>query len=841
MMTRYYRRPDDSLSLSDNLIRTIFQDESGDLWIGTENGLNKFDYSKQQFHSYFHDISNINSISNNKVYALYEDREGLLWIGTYGGGIDIYNKKNNTYHHYQFSFENNHSLSNNKVYCIYEDRTENIWIGTYSGVNKVNRSSSNFKHFTYSQKETNCLNSKIVWGFYEDTLGVIWIATNNGINIYDENKGNFTAIQKEHHNTNTLSSNSIRCIIKDREGIYWIGTEDAGVDRLDIKKWEFMNFSYSPFDKNTLCDNNIWFIYEDQKSYLWIGTLNGLSRYDRHKQEFKNYRNDLSDSTSICGNIIYSAFDKNDDKLFFCTNNGICSYDYIKDNFQRYSFDNDGQEIKDIRIVSMTIDKEGTWWLGTMGEGLIRYNPLSKTSKFFTEKNGLPNNIVYAALEDNNENLWLSTNWGLSKLNIKTESILNYDIEDGIQSYEFNAGAAIKSKNGEMYFGGMNGFNSFFPDEIISQKGSFSLMITDLKIFNKQTDREYMDGDTISLQYYDNFFSFEFSALDFLNPQKIKYSYLLEDVDKDWIITDATNRFAEYKNTRAGTYKFNVKASFNDKEWSDNGISITVIITPPWWNTLLFKILFSSIIILIILFIITQRFRTLKRKHKKEKDDLDIKQKLMDLERKSLRLQMNPHFIFNSLNSIQSFVVSSDSDKAIHYLAKFSKLMRMILHNSRETHIPLSEEVKSLKYYMDMEKLRFDDKFDYRINISPKIDTEFIGIPPMIIQPYIENSIIHGLIHKKNEGNIKISIELVSNSIYCIIEDDGIGREMSKQIKDESGLERKSTGMKITKERLHLLSKAYNEQFLVDVIDLKNQEGKATGTRIELRINYIEL
>ncbi len=840
-ITRFYHRPEDTLSLSDNLIRTIFQDRSGDLWIGTERGLNKFDYKSQQFTSYLQDINNNNSISNNKVYALFEDREGILWIGTYGGGINLYNKRNNTFSHYKHNHDIVNSLSNNKVYCIYEDNKANIWIGTYSGVSRVDRTSSRFRHFTHTANGINCLSSSIVWSFLEDTTGILWIATNDGITLYDKHSKKFSAINKEEHHSNSLTSNNIKTIFKDKEGIFWIGTEDAGIDRLDVKRWEFENIHHDPMNKNSLCDDNVWKIFEDSEGFLWIGTVNGLSVYDRENRKFENFKHNPLDSGSICGNTVYSIYEDSKGKLFFCTKNGLCHYNNDGENFFTYSFEKDGYIIRDIRIVSMIKDKDGIFWLGTMGDGLLRYDPDKKRSKFYTEKNGLPNNIVYAALEDDSSNLWLSTNWGLSKFNKTTESIVNYDIEDGIQSYEYNAGAAYKNREGEMFFGGMNGFNSFYPKDIKSNGNTPALVITALKIFNKETNKEYFDGDTIRLPYNANFFSFEFSALDYINPLKDKYRYMLEDVDKDWVTTDAFQRFAEYKNTKAGTYIFKLKASNNDKVWKDEGISLMVIITPPWWNTLIFKILLTLIILLMILFLINKRFRDLKKKHEKEKHDLAIKQQLMDLERKSLRLQMNPHFIFNSLNSIQSFVVSSDSDKAIHYLAKFSKLMRMILQNSRETHITLSEEINSLKYYMDMEKLRFDDKFDYDIIVDPKVDTEFIGIPPMIIQPYIENAIIHGLIHKKGKGIINISFELMDASIHCVIQDNGIGRKMAMKIKDESGLKRKSTGMKITKERLDVLSKEQNEQFNVNVIDLKNEVGESDGTRIELRIIYKEL
>lgn len=842
MLTRYYHRPEDSLSLSSNLIRTIFQDKGGTLWIGTEKGLNKFNYNDESFKSFLHEENNANSLSNNKIYAIYEDKEGKLWIGTYGGGINIYNKENDSFTHSKYIPDNPYSLSNNKVYCIFEDDASNIWIGTYSGVNKVDRKSPEFRHYTHIPREDSCLSSSIVWAFLQDTSGIVWIATNNGINLFEKKSGKFSVIQHEEGITNSLSSNKTKTIFKDKEGFFWIGTEDAGVDRLDVKNWKFKNYRNNPYSKNTISDNNVWVIYEDSRDYLWIGTDNGVSRYDRKNEVFKNFRHDPLNKGSICGNTIYYIYEDADGQLFFCTKSGLCRYDRETNNFKTLAFNReDGTEADNLRIMWMNQDNDGIFWFGTMGEGLLKYDPFSQKAKFYTEKDGLPNNIVYAALEDKNSNLWLSTNWGLSRFNKLTGSIINFDIEDGIQSYEFNGGAAYISPEGEMYFGGMNGFNVFYPEEISVFENDPTLVITDLKIFNKETNREFFDKDTIRLSYKDKFFSLEYSALDYLYPQKIKYGYILENVDKDWIYTDASYRYAEYKNTKPGTYIFRLKSSGNENNWNNEGISLTVIITPPWWNTLAFKIPFFALLVFIILFSIAQRFRVLNKKHEKEKNVLAIKQQISDLERKSLRLQMNPHFIFNSLNSIQSFVVSKNSDKAVHYLAKFSKLMRMILQNSREAYTALSEEIEMLRYYIEMEKLRFDNKFDYKISVDEKIDSDFIGIPPMIIQPYIENSIIHGLINKTGKGMIKLDFRIENNSILCTIEDNGVGREMAMKIKEESGLIRESSGMRITSERLEVLSKEKNEKFSVNVIDMKNEKGEATGTRIELKIIYEEL
>jgi hypothetical protein len=414
-------------------------------------------------------------------------------------------------------------------------------------------------------------------------------------------------------------------------------------------------------------------------------------------------------------------------------------------------------------------------------------------------------------------------------------------VKDGIQSSEFNQNAALKTKDGEFLLGGMNGFNAFYPGDINQNKYIPPIVITCFKKYNEVQKSEINDEDTIELSYKDNFFSFEFSALDYSNPSKNKYAYKLEHFDKDWIYCDANKRFAEYTKVSPGIYKFRVNGTNCDGVWNEKGVSVTIIINPPWWATWMFRIPFIFFVIFTGWYIITRRFRQLSKKHEMEKKVLEIEKQLFDLEQKALQLQMNPHFIFNSLNSIQSFIVNNDSDKATLYLAKFAQLMRLILANSREQFVPVKDEIKVLIYYMDIENLRFDNKFDYKITVDPEIDDDFVGIPPMIIQPYVENAILHGIIHKKEKGNISIILSLRKENIHCVVEDDGVGREKAMEIKNNSGFEHKSRGMIITKERLEILNKQIKGQISVNVFDLKDENGIAKGTKVEIIIPFKEI
>jgi hypothetical protein len=486
-------------------------------------------------------------------------------------------------------------------------------------------------------------------------------------------------------------------------------------------------------------------------------------------------------------------------------------------------------------------DSDGNMWVGTIGAGLNFIDLAMKEITRYSEQDGLPNNVIYSALEDDDGNIWISTNYGLTRFDRDNRSFIKYDVKDGIQGNEFNGGAYYKNDKGEMYFGGMNGFNLFHPDEIKTNEVPPIMVITGFSIFNDPQPGPFLDGDTIVLRYSDNFFSIEFAALEYTNPSKNIFRYKLENYDNQWITRDASMREADYKKVSPGTYVFRVIGANNDGVWNTSGTSLVIRITPPWYETWIFRILFALLVIFTFWSIIYWRFKSLKKKHEVEKKVLEIEKQIFELEQKALRLQMNPHFIFNSLNAIQSFVISNDTEKAIPYLAKFSHLMRMILANSSESYIPLKDELRALKYYMDLEKLRFDDSFDYTIEIDEVIDEDFVEIPPMILQPYVENAIIHGLNHKEERGKLELKFKLNKRSLTCTIEDNGIGRERARQIREQSGIRRQPRGMMITRERLEIMKRQNKEDFSVDVEDLKDPDGNAAGTRVSISMHYREI
>ncbi|MCD4747478.1 MAG: histidine kinase [Bacteroidales bacterium] len=839
---RYYHKPDDPKSLSGNLIWAVFQDKQGDLWIGTNNGLNKYNYNDNSFIHYKHDPENKKSLSNNCVRYLFEDSYGLFWVGTIGGGLNLFNREIGEFIHYKNVLNNTKSISNNNIYCIYEDVAGAIWLGTFQGVNKLDRNSNIFNHYYQTSNSNKSLNSNIIWSICEKIPGVFWIATNNGINIFDRNTGKFNFITNIHGKENSLINNNVRCIYFDKQDNLWIGTYGFGLDKYEIKKDKFTHYRRDINNINSISSNYINSIFEDTNGYIWFATGNGLSKFDPNTNKFKVYRHSPEDINSISSNRVTSVNEDKQGVLWITTLDGLNKFDIEKEIFTRYKHDTKNEKsISNSYIFSIYEDKTGIFWVGTSGGGLNRFNKATGEFKAYTKKDGLANNVVYSILEDENGNLWLSTNGGLSKFNIKDEHFVNYDVKDGIQSNEFNIGAFYKSNTGEMFFGGMNGFNSFYPKDIKTNLNKPTIVITAFKKFNEIQPREYFNGDTIRLNYNDNFFSFEFSALDFTNPSKNKYKYKLDNVDKNWIDVDAKNRTAQYKNVKPGTYVFRVKGSNNDGIWNKKDIALTIIIVPPWWETWVFRIFFGLFIIAIVWFLIYRRIKNFRKKHEVEKKMFIIEKQVFDLEQKALRLQMNPHFIFNSLNSIQSFILTNDTKTAINYLAKFSQLMRLNLSNSINKFIPLKNELKALTYYMDIEKLRFDNKFSYKISVDPGIDEEFIEIPPMIVQPYVENAIIHGLVKKPSKGKINIDFKLTNHKILCTVLDNGIGRKKAMQIVEESGIKRKSRGMLITQARLEILNRNTGEEYSVNITDLKDKKGNASGTKVNIILPYKEI
>jgi ligand-binding sensor domain-containing protein len=871
-----------------NWVSFVREDNRGKLWVGTRYGLHCFDPLKENFTSYYFEegisnkekylantvldcaeieLGNIliatrlgvftldpntgnyshmfytgecqNCISSNVVNTIIQDNDGLIWIGT-DKCLDIYDPATDSVIQYK-SGSSTTSLSNNDIRCLFEGADGTIWIGTYIGLNKVDRSSSRFAHYHHIPGNPNSLSDNTVYALMEDDEGLVWIGTYMGVNILDRNKDEFTMLMHDPDNPFSVSSDRIRTILQDSNGLIWIGTETNGINSYDKNTGRAKRYFHVEGDPTTLPENNILVMQIDSQGRLWVGTGKGVCYKQKGSDLFRTL-NTEDGTVKLSGNTIWSIYEDQDGYIWIGTTHGLNRLDPEIKNVEYFLHDaNDPASISSNRVFSIYQDTEKRIWIGTMGGGLNRYDPQNNSFNSYTEKDGLPNNVVYGIIEDAEGNLWITTNWGLAKFDVLTETFVKYDALDGVQGNEFNAGSYFQNAKGEIYIGGMNGFNVFLPAEIKINTNIPPIAITSFLIYNQPAGLLVESGDTLKLNYSENFFSFEFTALDYTNPDKNWYRYQLEGYDPDLINTGPDRRFAQYQQVNPGTYVFHVTGSNNDGVWNPEGAVVTLIIKPPWWQTWTFRILAFLTAMALGWALVYWRMKYIRKKHEIEKKMLTIEKQIFDLEQKALRLQMNPHFIFNSLNAIQNFVITNDTDKAVNYLARFSRLMRMILANSMQSYIPLKDELKALTYYMDLEKLRFDDKFEYTINLDPSIDTEFIEVPPMLLQPYIENAIIHGIVHVERKGDLVIDMKKRRDTLVCVIEDNGIGREKAAEIREQSGIKRKPRGMMITQERLELLSKQRKRGFSVKVDDLKNTKGEPSGTRVEIVLQFREI
>ena len=683
--TPYTHNPDDYSSISDNSIfDSICEDKNGNLLVGTfGGGLNIFNRDTQRFFHYTNDPQNSHSLSDNRIYKIYVDKAGTTWIGTEDGlnKVVIQNRKSNqlTFINYKHNSNDPNSLSSNRVYSIcedsnldllvatsdelnkfkrdqnifirydiklaqniYQDQTGIIWIGTQSyGLFKLDYKKQQIKLFRNDPVNPNSLSNNIIYSFLEFNEKVIWVGTRDGLNIFNKETEDFIHFYSYEQNPAGLSDNNIYEIFRDRLGDFWIGTM-KGLDRVKLNYQNslpvsFIHYKNDKSNPSSICGNNITTMYEDKLGLLWIGTeYDGISILKRGingvlSKNFSHFKNDPQDSNSICSNRIYKIYGDKSNNIWIGTINGLDLYNRELNYFSHFRFNiEDPTSLSSNEINSIYEDKAEALWVGT-SFGLNKFDKLSRKFRRYTLKDGLPSNIIYTIIEDEQGNLWMGTQNGLSMFDPAKEKFNNYDVDDGLQSKEFNMNAVLKCSNGELLFGGVDGFNIFNPDKLSESNSHIpEIVITGFMLNNKYVPIGYDTllnrtilskaityTEEITLSYNDNF-SFEFSALDFTTPSKNKYAYTMEGFENNWNYTDAGRRFATYTNLNPGEYTFRVKGSNNDGIWNEAGTSIKIIIPPPWWATNWSYLIYALILISLIYFTWKLQLRRVKNKHELE-------------------------------------------------------------------------------------------------------------------------------------------------------------------------------------------------------------------------------
>jgi len=577
--------------LPSDRISSLWFDISGKLWVGTVNsGLMRMDVSSGKGKHFNHDPQQFGSLSGNKIRAIFQDSKKVVWVGTWGGGLNRYNASENRFDHFSHNPYDPASISHDRVWAIFEDQSGMLWFGSSGGINKYDRAKEKFIHYKHNPANSNSLNNNRVWAFHEDREGILWIGTHNGgLNRLNRATGQFSHYMHDPDNPNSLSNNFVKAILEDRFGTLWVGTSRGGLNKMDKQTGSFTRYKYDPDNPGSLSNDRVRCLFEDRAGNLWIGTdEGGLNRFDRKQGTFAHFRHDPNNLDSISSDQVRLLYEDDAGNLWVGTNGGgLNRFDVATGKFTRFQHDpNNPNSLSNDVVWSLQEGQPGMLWIGTFGGGLVGFDWKRNIFTQYTEREGLPNNVVYGILRDDGGNLWVSTNKGISKFDPGAQSFRNYDIEDGLQSKEFNSGASLKTKRGEMLFGGINGFNSFFPDRVKDSLFKPRVVITEFRKLDQKVelDRAIHEIKDIHLSYRDNIFSFQFASLHFTHPEKNQYRYKLEGFDSDWV-ESGPRRYAMYTNLSGGKYVFRVQGSNSDGVWNEAGTFIRLLIDPPPWKT----------------------------------------------------------------------------------------------------------------------------------------------------------------------------------------------------------------------------------------------------------------
>lgn len=769
-------------------------------------------------------------LPSNRIQAIWLAPDGRLWLGTQNAGAAILTLPDtigNTPLDIVYLTERE-GLCNKNIRSIKGDRWGNVWLGT-SGGGVCRYGGEEFEHLT----RDDGLKSNFIYSMAEDTSGGLWLSSGD--------KGFSFRMQDSlvHFGAdNGFYDFKCRSMYRASDGRIWIGTEGAGIatlletDTNGIPRFRLIN------RQKGLTGNWIRDIVEDDDGNLWVATTDGgvgrltINDLRTGNYIFKNYgRKEGLPVKTI--NQLHFEKNKNGRLWMAAQRQGLFYLNYKSD-----------EKINKVELPPMTIrslaeDELGNLWLGTAGKGLGRINISGDTLEavsFFDVSDGLASSNIYLLQFDPQNNLWVGSERGVDRISFDASGnpvdIKNFGLAEGFRGVEVCQNSSLLDSKGNLWFGTVNGLTSYRASEFDSAKlVQPKVHLCQVNLFYEPIEEtEFHDyanpwgglRDSAYFPYKVNDFGFEFFAPNFSNPDAVVYSWQLknwEEKPTPWV----KQNLANYANLPPGIYSFSVRAKNEDGIISEP-VDVSFVIETPFWQTTWFKFSLGAFLIVLIGGILWSRFRRLRKKAEAEKEKLEMENHLLQLEQKARQLQMNPHFIFNALNSIQSLVVRKDSDGARHYILKFGKLMRGVLDNSRKELIPLEKEMDTLNKYLEMEQFCRDGNFNFKIS-TQNIESDDLEIPPMLVQPFVENAILHGVGPLKNKkGEIEILFSEKGQNTIVEIKDNGVGFDAENNSKEnKSG--RTSAGIEVTKERIKILG---------GKIKIDSAKGNGTLVRIEL-------
>nr|WP_288305945.1 sensor histidine kinase [uncultured Romboutsia sp.] len=742
---KQYKNDDrDEKSLPGNYVKDILRDSSGNLWVGTDNGLAKYNEQTENFATYKNKIYDKTSLVNDEVFSIQEDESGLIWVGTYAG-ISMFDPNTNIEHYKKDPFDEN-SISDNSIHGIYEDKEGLLWVGTNSkGVNVINRKNYNVKHLNKTSKDYPISDDNI-----NDIVGIdnkIFIATKNGLNEVDKDLKTINIYNTE----DGICNNNITALFADSKKNVWIGTAN-GISVLNTNTNEIIDIT-DILTNHNIEDQYIKVIYEDSKGNYWVGCFidGGLVKIDPNKRTIENYSNKKEDKTSISSNNIRSIVE----------------------------------------------DKNGNLYIGT-SYGLNKLNESNNTFERYSEKDGLSNNTVYGLLVDDNNNLWASTNLGISKLDTNTMTFETFNIIDGFQGNEFNGRAYYKNKSGELFFGGINGLNIFRPNDINRSRYVPTVIFDEFKVNGKV----YKDINNQEFKYNENTINISVFISNYKNTKNIQYMYKLEGVSDSWDISRSNN--INYSDLAPGTYTLKIKARSYSGKVSDES-AVKFIIKPPIWKSKAAILIYLIIITIVIYRTINSvkrldnlvKNKTLQLTKEMEKNDKLLK-KVIELEKRKNNYFVNlSHELRTPLNLISSteqLVTELNKSKDGIGKSKLNGCMQVVRRNTNRllnliNNIIDTAKIESGSYQLNIREhdivyiveeatLSLKDYIERKgieLIIDPEMEEKIIKCDEHEIERCIVNLVSNAAKFTPEGGTIEVTIEDLDEKVKIIVKDTGIG------------------------------------------------------------------
>ncbi|NQZ88852.1 MAG: response regulator [Colwellia sp.] len=603
------------LGLEEKSITSLMEFDTNTLWLGTEKGLYLYDKKSGLITE---QSVLINALADSQITSFLRRTKSDLWITTRNNGVYRYNTSSKSVEHIQADKNNADSLANNDVRTIIVDNSDNVWLGTYvNGINKYDLSREQFNHIKEDISKTNTLKGRSIMRLLEHSSNKLLISTYaSGLNVFDKTTGEYQQYLHDPTNDKSIGANRVTWLIDDDKNGAWVGTVGGGLNLFNIETKEFTRFMHNPDDPTSISHNAVLPIFQENEHTLWLGTWGGgLNKFDTRTKKFTHFKHDPNNDNSLSGDKIWAIHQDDNEVLWIGTMfNGLNKFDPKTNTFTHFKFDAKNENAISNQFVTVIHQStNGYLWIGTTN-GLNKFDPTTEKFIHYKEKHGLANATVYGILEDEQGHLWLSTNGGLSRFNPTTEHFINYDVTDGLQSKEFASLSYYKSKSGEFFFGGANGYNHFYPQDIKDDTILPNVVLTNFLVHNEtvevgksqksnnKAEQPFMIDSVINeltkltLTHLEKLITFEFSALHFSEPMNNQYAYMLMGFDEGWIYTDAKNRRATYTNIPAGDYVFRVKASNGDSYWNEQGKSLNVTVLPApwlsWWAFTFYFILF---------------------------------------------------------------------------------------------------------------------------------------------------------------------------------------------------------------------------------------------------------